>query len=91
MGYNDVQTVNYWVNYGFGVIILHSVSDVSLRGYSPKRLPNKLYKAWNRFFKPWSNFASWGVHLYSRLPFRIEEQFLFALQIFEVYWFGIQF
>jgi hypothetical protein len=24
------------------------------------------YKAWNRFFKPWSNFATWGVHLYSR-------------------------
>jgi hypothetical protein len=23
------------------------------------------YKAWNRFYKPWSNFASWGVHLYS--------------------------
>jgi hypothetical protein len=22
MGYNDIQTVNYWVNQGFGVIIL---------------------------------------------------------------------
>jgi hypothetical protein len=29
-------------------------------------LTNKmLAKAWNRFFKPWSNFASWGVYLYS--------------------------
>jgi hypothetical protein len=54
--------------WGLAAILEKQLSLELIPGSSPN-FYHSLYSgmAWNRFFKPWSNFVSWagGVHLYS--------------------------